>query len=170
VAEVEVVALSRAERPEAAVLLQQAAVLRQVGEAQALSSAVCVAEVGREAPRLAAAKISVFEVPAVPAEELDAVVAEVRQRAAAHAAGLRPAAECAAVAREAAGVLAVAAAPLQVAVAELDEAVPRLAAVRVEAAEEAVVRRRAALGGEAARRGAVAWVFRLDRLLPWLGP
>jgi hypothetical protein len=62
--------------------------------------------------------------------------------------------------------------PLQAvaAVAELDAAVPLPAgAAQVEAGEEAA-RRPAALGGVAARLAVVAWVFRLDRLLPWPGP
>lgn len=178
VAEVEAVVPLRADRPEATASLRQVAVLLQA--AKAPSSARSAAVVGRKARRSAVATTSVVEAAAVPAEELDAVVATAQPQVAAHAAGLRPAAECAVAAGEAAAVLAVAAVlllaagaeldaaavPLREVAAELDEAVPLLAAVRVGAAE----RRRAALDGVAARREAVASVFRLGRLLPWLGP
>lgn len=185
VPEAEAVAPLRAEHPAATVSLQQVADLLQGAEAP--SWARSAAEAGRKARRSAAARTSVVEAAVAAAEEPDAAVAEVRPQVAAHAAGLRPAAECAAVAPEAAAVLGDAAVPRPEVAAELDAAVPLLAAVRLEvaavaallgavaeavqleAAEEAV-RRRAAPGGEAARRGAVAWVFRLDRLLPWPGP
>ena len=183
VPEAEAVAPLRAEHPAATVSLQQVADLLQGAEAP--SWARSAAEAGRKARRSAAARTSVVEAAVAAAEEPDAAVAEVRPQVAAHAAGLRPAAECAAAAPEAAAVLGDAAVPRPEVAAELDAAVPLLAAVRLEvaavaallgavavqleAAEEAV-RRRAAPGGEAARRGAVAWVFRLDRLLPWPGP
>jgi len=109
-------------------------------------------------------------------------VAEVRPQVAAHAAGLRSAAERGEVAPEAAGVLGAAAVPLPEEAAELDVAVPRLAvaaelgvavplpAVARVAAVEGAVRRRVAPAEVAARCGAVAWAFRLDRLPPWPGP
>ena len=118
------------------------------------------------------------EAAAARAEEPDAAVAEVRPQVAAHAAGLRSAVERA----EAAGVLGAAAVPLPEAAAELDVAVPRLAvaaelgvevplpAVARVAAVEGAVRRRVAPAEVAARCGAVAWAFRLDRLPPWPGP
>lgn len=170
-----------AARPEAIVSPRSAAVLLPAAEAPWWAR--CAAAVGRSARHSGVAMPAVVAAVAVPAEELDAAVAEVRRQAAAHAAGLRSAAERAAVAREAAGVSAVvvaplreavavsaaAAVPLWEAVAEPDEAVPPLAEVRVEAAEEAGLRR-AAPGGVAARREAVASVYRPDRLLPWPAP
>lgn len=150
-------------RPEAAVSLQQVAVLLQVAEAP---SSARFAAVGRVAPRSAAARPSGVAA-AGPAEEPDAEVAVVRPQVAAHAAELRMAAERAVVAPAAAGVLGAAAVPLPGVAAALVGAVPLLA-VRVAAEEAGAVRRRAAQDEVAARRGAVVWVFRLDLLLPWL--
>lgn len=172
VAEAEAVPRSEEARPEVAASLRQAAVLLQVAEAAAQSAAV-----DREARRSGAARPSVVEAAAGPPEEPVAGVAVVRPQVAAHAAGPRTAAERA----EAAGALGAAAVPLPEA-AEWDVAVPRLAvaaeldaavplpAVVVRVGTEAAVRRRAAQGEVAARRAAVAWAFRLDRLPPWPGP
>lgn len=175
VAEAEAEAVPRSEeaRPEVAASLRQAAVLLQVAEAAAQSAAV-----DREARRSGAARPSVVEAAAGPPEEPVAGVAVVRPQVAAHAAGLRTAAQRA----EAAGALGAAAVLLPEAAAERDVAVPRLAvaaeldaavplpAVVVRVAAVAAVRRRAAQGEVAARRAAVAWAFRLDRLPPWPGP
>lgn len=172
VAEAEAVPRSEEARPEVAASLRQAAVLHRVAEAAARSAAV-----DREARRSGAARPSVVEAAAGPPEEPVAGVAVVRPQVAAHAAGLRTAAQRA----EAAGALGAAAVPLPEA-AEWDVAVPRLAvaaeldaavplpAVVVRVGAEAAVRRRAAQGEVAARRAAVAWAFRLDRLPPWPGP
>lgn len=173
VAEAEAVPRSEEARPEVAASLRQAAVLHRVAEAAARSAAV-----DREARRSGAARPSVVEAAAGPPEEPVAGVAVVRPQVAAHAAGLRTAAQRA----EAAGALGAAAVLLPEAAAERDVAVPRLAvaaeldvavplpAVVVRVAAVAAVRRRAAQGEVAARRAAVAWAFRLDRLPPWPGP
>lgn len=174
VAEAEAEAVPRSEeaRPEVAASLRQAAVLLRVAEAAARCAAV-----DREARRSGAARPSVVEAAAGPPEEPVAGVAVVRPQVAAHAAGLRTAAQRA----EAAGALGAAAVPLPEAAAERDVAVPRLAvAAELDAAvpllavvvrvAAAAVRRRAAQGEVAARRAAVAWAFRLDRLPPWPGP
>ena len=173
VAEAEAVPRSEEARPEVAASLRQAAVLLQVAEAAAQSAAV-----DREARRSGAARPSVVEAAAGPPEEPVAGVAVVRPQVAAHAAGLRTAAQRA----EAAGALGAAAVLLPEAAAERDVAVPRLAvaaeldaavplpAVVVRVAAVAAVRPRAAQGEVAARRAAVAWAFRLDRLPPWPGP
>jgi hypothetical protein len=165
-------------RPEAAVSVRQVAVFLQVAEAP---SSARSAAVERVAPRSAGAKPS--EVAgAGPAEEPDAEVGAVRPQVAAHAAGLRMAAERAVVAPQAAGVLdaaavpllgvaagvlGAAAVPLPGVAAGLVGAVPLLAVARVAAEEAGAVRRRAARDEMAARRGAVVWVFRPDLLLPW---
>jgi len=186
VAEAEAVPRSEEARPEVAASLRQAAVLLQVAEAAAQSAAV-----DREARRSGAARLSVVEAAAGPPEEPVAGVAVVRPQVAAHAAGPRTAAQRA----EAAGALGAAAVPLPEAAAERDVAVPQLAAaeewdvavprlavaaeldaavplpaVVVRVAAVAAVRPRAAQGEVAARRAAVAWAFRLDRLPPWPGP
>jgi hypothetical protein len=113
----------------------------------------------------------------VPGEEPDAALAVVRPQVAAHAAGLRQ------VARDAAALEAAAVSGVAAVAAELDGPAPLpVEAARVEAGEEAARRRAApdavvvvaprlaALGEEAALPAALAWAFRPDQVLPWLGP
>jgi hypothetical protein len=159
-----------AARPEALVLRRQGA--------EAQPSARFAAEVGRGARRSAGLRI-LADQAAVPGEEPDVALAVERPQVAPHAAGPRQAGRDAA-ALEAAAVSGVAAEPLP-AVAELDgpAALPAEVA-RVEAGEEGarrraepdvvVARRRAAPGEVAVLLAALAWAFRPDQVLPWLGP